>query len=559
MSPPHCAGDGRLTPSRDPVPHHDLLVVPGAAPVCSSSDGAIVNDRPDTELRPSSKRAAAYVRMSTEQQQYSTDNQSKVIRQYADRHGYRIVRTYADEGRSGLTIAGRPGLQRLIADVEAGEAEFTVILVYDVSRWGRFQEPDEGAYYEFLCKRAGIRVSFCAEPFENIGSSHADLLKAVKRMMAGEYSRELSVKVFAGQCRLIELGYRQGGPAGFGLRRMMVDQTGARKGLIPRGAGKHFHTDRVILVPGPPEEVETVRGIYRAFVEQTRTETQIAAALNARGIRTDRGRAWTRGTVRQVLTNEKYIGNNVYNRTSAKLRQRRVANPPKMWVRADGVFKRIVAPDLFHAAQARIAARHRRFTDEEMIECLAGLSRTRGTLSRLIIDETEEMPSSGTYRRRFGSVVRAYRLAGYTPERDYRYLEVNRRLRARHPELVAEILVHVEDLGGAVEVAADSGWLWINQEFTVALVLSRCHETAAGSLRWTVRLEPKPSPDITLAVRMARGNERPLDYYLLPALDRIRPHLQLAEENGAALDIFRFDSLDVLYGLGRRVRLTEVA
>ena len=88
-----------------------------------------------------------------------------------------------------------------------------MILVYDVSRWGRFQDADESAYYEYLCKRAGIEVHYCAEQFENDGSPAATIIKSVKRAMAGEYSRELSAKVFKGQCRLIELGYPAGRPS----------------------------------------------------------------------------------------------------------------------------------------------------------------------------------------------------------------------------------------------------------------------------------------------------------------------------------------------------------
>src|SRR5512134_3776203 len=158
-------------------------------------------------------RAAQYVRMSTDHQQYSTENQAETIREYAQRHGLLIVRSYADEGKSGLRLEGRDQLQRLIADVESGSADFQVVLVYDVSRWGRFQDADESAYYEYVCKRAGIAVLYCAEQFANDGSPVATIVKGVKRAMAGEYSRELSVKVFAGQCRLIELGFRQGGAA----------------------------------------------------------------------------------------------------------------------------------------------------------------------------------------------------------------------------------------------------------------------------------------------------------------------------------------------------------
>src|SRR3546814_15924340 len=94
----------------------------------------------------------------------------------------------------------------LFRSVQSGTADFTVILVYDVSRWGRFQDADESAYYEYICKRAGIAVIYCAEQFENDGSPVSTIVKGVKRAMAGEYSRELSNKVFAGQCRLIEIG-----------------------------------------------------------------------------------------------------------------------------------------------------------------------------------------------------------------------------------------------------------------------------------------------------------------------------------------------------------------
>src|SRR6218665_2315319 len=139
-------------------------------------------------------KAAQYVRMSTEHQQYSTENQGDKILEYAARGNIEIVRTYADEGKSGLRIDGRQALQQLIKDVETGNADFQIILVYDVSRWGRFQDADESAYYEYICRRAGIQVAYCAEQFENDGSPVSTIVKGVKRAMAGEYSREPSAK-----------------------------------------------------------------------------------------------------------------------------------------------------------------------------------------------------------------------------------------------------------------------------------------------------------------------------------------------------------------------------
>jgi len=112
--------------------------------------------------------------------------------EYAEAHGMKIVRTYSDSGKSCPSAGGRASLKKLIADIEAGDVDFTVILVYDVSRWGRFQDMDESAYYEDICRRAGIQVVYCAEQFENDGPPIATVLKSVKRAMVAEYRRKLS-------------------------------------------------------------------------------------------------------------------------------------------------------------------------------------------------------------------------------------------------------------------------------------------------------------------------------------------------------------------------------
>src|SRR5262249_53567127 len=155
-------------------------------------------------------------------------------------------------------------------------------------------------------------------------------------------------------------------------------------------------------------------------------ERQIANELNAQGIKTDFGRAWTRGTVHQILINEKYIGNNVWNRVSFKLKQQRVCNDPEKWIRANGAFEAIIDKRTFDTAQAIIEKRTHRFSDNEMLAVLRKLLREHGYLSGLIIDEVEEAPSSSAYATRFGSLLRAYELVGFTPDRDFRYIEINR-------------------------------------------------------------------------------------------------------------------------------------
>lgn len=138
----------------------------------------------------------------------------------------------------------------------------------------------------------------------------------------------------------------------YGLRRVLIDENRTAKGELARGDRKSLQTDRVVLVPGPSGEVDVIRRMYRMFVEEGRPEREIAAALNEDGLLTDLGRPWTRASVHQVLTNEKYIGNNVYNKVSFKLKQRRVVNAREMWIRAEGAYPSIVDRALFERARA---------------------------------------------------------------------------------------------------------------------------------------------------------------------------------------------------------------
>lgn len=497
--------------------------------------------------------------MSTDHQRYSTENQGEAIRRYASVRGIEIVRTYADAGKSGLSIDGRDALKRLIEDVQAGATDFTMVLVYDVSRWGRFQDADESAYYEYICKRAGIAVEYCAEQFENDGSPVSTIVKGVKRAMAGEYSRELSAKVFAGQGRLIEKGFRQGGGAGFGLRRTLVDEHGQVKAVLKRGEHKSIQTDRVILTPGPADEVHIVREVYHAFVHHRQNESQIADMLNRRGVRTDLDRLWTRGTVHQLLINEKYVGDNVWNRQSFKLKKKRVRNDPEIWIRAQDAFEAIVERDLFEAARSIIGARSFRLSDDEMISALRELYERRGLLSGLIIDECDGIASSSAYGSRFGSLLRAYSLVGYRPDHDYRYIEINRVLRQLHPDVVKATLDGLLAMGSTVEQLPGDGRLVINQEFSLSVVIARCTSTPTGLLRWKPRFETELLPDITIVVRMDQMNRAPLDYYLFPRIDVMASRMRLAEENGLGLDAYRFERLDYLYHIAAPVPLPEAA
>jgi DNA invertase Pin-like site-specific DNA recombinase len=271
-------------------------------------------------LKPAPCHAAMYVRASTEHQNYSTDHQEAALQEYATAHRSQITHIYRDKGRSGLTLHGRSGLLQLLSDIQLGNANFDVVLVYDVSRWGRFQDVDESAYYEYACRRAGISVAYCAEPFSNDGSPLAAVLKGLKRAMAAEYSRELSAKVFRAQCRLTEAGFKQGGVAGYGLRRTAISATGQAKGVLSAGERKTVPTDRVTYTLGPDEEVAVIRRIYDLYLLDGLSDTGIARRLNDEGIENEFGRSWSPYHIKQILTNDKYSGTLVFNRSTQRFR-----------------------------------------------------------------------------------------------------------------------------------------------------------------------------------------------------------------------------------------------
>ena len=194
-----------------------------------------------------------YLRMSTDLQQYSLHNQADAIARYAGLTGFRIVKTYSDAARSGLLLKNRAGLKQLLEDVADGQFEFHAVLVYDVSRWGRFQDMDEAAHYEYLCKSAGAPVYYCAELFGNSNNLADFILKALKRMMAGEYSRELGEKVWQGLFNLASRGYRVGGPPGYGFRRQLIDISDVLEELAGvRGTGGYGIRLRVAAGHSPP-------------------------------------------------------------------------------------------------------------------------------------------------------------------------------------------------------------------------------------------------------------------------------------------------------------------
>lgn len=357
--------------------------------------------------------AAQYIRMSTEHQRYSPDNQKAVIAAYALDRGFDIVETYQDSGKSGLTLKGRDELKRLLSDVIGGTAQYRAVLVLDVSRWGRFQDTDQAAHYEFMCRAAGVAVHYCAEPFDSEGGMVASIVKHMKRVMAAEYSRELSTKISRAQRLQARLGFKQGTAPPYGVRRQVVDQNGSPRFVLKTGERKALSTDKVIFVRGPDHEAEILEKVYLNFVRKRMKLGAIADWLNELGERHPNGNKWHTQPVRTLLTNQLYIGYYVFGRTRNNLQK----NKPREAVSEISrvrVMDPIIPEKLFDAAQRRLALVTRRhWPTEEIHKGLQKLLKAEGRLSYDLIEVCPYLPRAYVVSDRFGGLGKAFKTVGY--------------------------------------------------------------------------------------------------------------------------------------------------
>lgn len=461
------------------------------------------------------ERAALYVRASTEHQNYSTQHQIAALRVYAAEKHYAIARIYEDDGRSGLTLEGRLGLMRLLLDVQEGTADFTIILVYDVSRWGRFQDIDESAHYEYACRKAGISIMYCAEPFSNDGSPLAAMLKSLKRAMAAEFSRELSSKVFSAQCRLTLAGYKQGGMAGYGLRRLAISSSGTAKGILAQGEYKNFPTDRVIHTLGPDAEIAIVRRIYDLYLRKSMTHQGIARLLNSEGVEHSPGRCWTDYHVLSILSNEKYCGTLVFNRSTQRMKSPRRPIEQEKWVTLPDAFDAIVSRETFELAAVERRLRRKIWSDGEMLDGLRDLFVEHGRVDAVLIDGAA-LPSAKSYAFRFQGLVAALDAAGVAASSVPRTILTRSRIQKITKETISEFERCAIAAGANLEKLSPRTF-GVNG-VVARILVTRCRYERSHRC-WNLDLLHSPAVDFMIWVRMDQGNEFPQQYYLVPKAD----------------------------------------
>ncbi len=302
-------------------------------------------------------KAVAYYRHSAEdKQENSVEIQREQVEKFAEREKVQIVEHFQDEGISGLT-AHRPGFQEMfskwVTNPDAPHIDY--ILVYDASRFGRFQEMAEVWKWLGLCNQSDIKLATVTRGLPKRETSVIDsFILTLDFSMSGEFSKILSDKVIYGCIKVSEQGFSAGGMAPYGYARILLNEQHERIGILQQGDHKIISNQRVKFEPASDGTADVVKRVFHEFVELDLFPADIAERLNQSGFLTATGKQWNSSGVIRVLTNETYMGTRVYNKTWHRLKQKQHSNPQSEWVRCLDAHEAIIDVDRFQKAQERL-------------------------------------------------------------------------------------------------------------------------------------------------------------------------------------------------------------
>jgi len=477
-------------------------------------------------------RAVAYYRHSAEiGQENSVEIQQDNIVAFARKHELEIIHEFADRGKSGLNVEGRPAFTEMMEWVRTRD-DFELVLVLDVSRWGRFQDTDLSAHYESLCTQHHKQVVYT-----NIGFSHDEdrlintLRKNIDRYQSAEMVRKLSKNVFEGAVKVARQGYRPGGPPPYAFHRMMLDEKKVPDRILQPGQRKAIQNGRVILVPGETGHVQTVQEIFVLFVEKGFDERQIAGQLNSRGVPSPGGVRWSDGTVRHILTNQQYAGCVVYNKTTQRMKTDCRQNPRKEWIITPNAYEMVVPAELYQQAQAILDGRKRRYEPDEMLANLRALYAKYHVITSRLIRTEKKCPSPDYYSGKFGGLTGAFQaMFGDAVSR------------AKDTVLAA--------IGQDVKlVDTYEDFIVINQSLTVLIQPSVPIPDGYGTF-WAFRPDHRPVIDITLGVPLSSDDSREiLGYLALPRLMVREPWVRLSSNSDTRIELHGYNGLDLIRDL----------
>lgn len=337
------------------------------------------------------KRAVGYIRRSTDKQDQSLEDQKRAIEKFAKENNFVLIRFYEDDGISGVFTYNRSSFKEMIELATNGHKDFDTILVWDIKRFSR-GDNDEAGHYRYLLRQNGIEVVYISENLR--GDDSDDLVLGTKQWLAREESKDKSRDVIRGQLSRIFKGLSSSGHP-YGYYRQIIDKNNNVIQVCKRcEKSRAANEDYTKLIPGDPEEVKVVRMIFDCYVNKGMGYRLIARMLNQEGLPSPRRKKWNLSAIEFILSNQIYIGNLVYNKTSKskfhcivktdrgfEAKYKGKITKPKIerirdkeqWIIIKNAVEPIISQELFYKAQK---VKHQRLSNK----CFSGKATTSNYL-----------------------------------------------------------------------------------------------------------------------------------------------------------------------------------
>ncbi|MDU1231826.1 MAG: recombinase family protein [Clostridium sp.] len=293
-------------------------------------------------------KAAIYARYSSDnQREESIEAQIRAINEFAERENIQIVKTYIDEARSATTD-DRPQFLKMIKESELGL--FDTLIVHKLDRFSRNRY--DSAFYKKKLKDNNVRLISVLEHLDN--SPESIILESVLEGMAEYYSVNLSREVMKGM-------------------RETALQCKHNGGLPP--LGYDVAKDKTYIIN--PNEAKAVKLIYELYSNGVGYNL-ILSRLNELGYKTKKGKFFGKNSLYSILTNEKYNGIYVFNKSSKKINGKRNSHKHKLdeeIIKIKDGMPKIIDDDLWNEVKKKMDNNkaHRGAAQAKKIYLLSGL------------------------------------------------------------------------------------------------------------------------------------------------------------------------------------------
>lgn len=281
-------------------------------------------------------RVAAYCRVSTDSDEQETSYEAQIqhYTSYIESHpDWVLAGIYADDGISGMNAKKRDEFQRMINDCHDGKID--MVITKSISRFAR--NTVDCLNYTRALKNKNIGVYFEKENINTLDAK-GEVLMTIMASLAQQESESLSANVRLG----LQFRYQQG--------KVQVNHNWF--------LGYTKNEDGHLIID--PEQAEVVKRIYREYLSGI-SFFKIKKSLEADGILNGAGRSkWNESNIKQILTNEKYIGDALLQKTYTvdvleKKRESNKGQVPKYYVEKS--HEGIIPKDIFLKVQEEIARR----------------------------------------------------------------------------------------------------------------------------------------------------------------------------------------------------------